>query len=70
MFDMGSGGPTRYLAHAVEWNNRRRAVARSTVVVASNIPGRIWAESPISEVGWNPASGSGGATEKIDHNMK
>lgn len=37
MLDTGSGGPTRYLTHAVEWNNRRWAAARSTVVVARDI---------------------------------
>ena len=35
---MGSGGPTKYFAHAVEWNSRRRVVARSTVVVGRDIP--------------------------------
>lgn len=68
MFDMGSGGPTRYLAHAVEWNSRRRAVVRSTVVVARDIPGFESVDhgltgSPLISA---PASGSGGATKKLN----
>lgn len=38
MLDMGSEGPTRYFAHAVVWNNRRRVVSRSVVVAARDIP--------------------------------
>lgn len=49
MLDMGSGGPTRYLVHVVEWNNRRRTVARNTVVVARDIPEVRSVDHPLSE---------------------
>lgn len=37
MLDKGSGGPTRYFAHGVVWNARRRIAARRTVVAVRDI---------------------------------